>query len=196
MNNELNWDETLVQACKNGDLNLVKYVSDRGARANDDELDWDMGLRAAASRGHIQVGEYMIERGATAWKWALERSCKHGHLNFIKLIVKKVNEDEKLDVYDIVEHLEWGIRNARDLHVVRYLYEQQPHVLNMYINSKPKIIERSLPHNVLEYFQEVDVLYYPRNNDLHYKNYDDYVLKKNLILKLLNKRVHDLSKLF
>jgi len=70
----------LVSAAKNGNLELVKFLLDRGADIEEKDGSEDTPLNEAARKGHIEIVRLLINRGArlvspnnngkTALKWA------------------------------------------------------------------------------------------------------------------------------
>ena len=86
----MNQNEKLINACKAGDLNLVKSLVQSGANIHAQD---NAALRWAAGKGHLDVVKHLVEQGADihalddddALCWAAE----NGHLeivNYLKLV--------------------------------------------------------------------------------------------------------------
>ena len=50
-------EKTLLQACKSGDLEVVKYLVSQGA-----DINW--AVRYASENGHLEVVKYLVSQGA------------------------------------------------------------------------------------------------------------------------------------
>ena len=87
MNLNLNLDDQLIQASKDGDLSQVKSLIIEGAivHAWDDEA-----LRYAAERGHLEIVKYLVEEcGANVHAkddYALHLAADRGHLGIVKYL--------------------------------------------------------------------------------------------------------------
>jgi len=113
-----NNDSALRWAAFDGDLDVVKYLIDKGAdiHANDDNA-----LKQAASRGHLEVVKYLVEKGANihadnndSLRWA----ASNGHLEVVKYLV-----EQGADIHAENEKaLRWAVRNGH-LEVIKYLIE-------------------------------------------------------------------------
>ncbi len=52
-------------------------------------LDWDSGLYYACKGGHIEIIKLMIKKGATRLDRGLYGACEGGHLDIVKLMIEK-----------------------------------------------------------------------------------------------------------
>jgi ankyrin repeat protein len=82
-------DNTLIQACKNGDLEEVKRLVEQGANMH---AKGELALRFASFYGHLDIVNYLVGLGATihakdeaALHWASDR----GHFKVAKFLEKK-----------------------------------------------------------------------------------------------------------
>jgi FOG: Ankyrin repeat len=79
----------LILACKNGHLEVAKFLVDKGAKIHADN---DSALQHACSRGHLEVAKFLVDKGANIHAdndWALRHACKNGHLEVAKFLVDK-----------------------------------------------------------------------------------------------------------
>ena len=108
----------LIKACKEGDLEKVKYLYEAGA---DFRSYNNYALQAASENGHIQVVKYLCEAGADIRSdndYALEGASEHGHLEVVKYLCEAGA--------DIHSDDDWAISLASikgNLEVVKYLCE-------------------------------------------------------------------------
>lgn len=75
-------DEALFTACKNGHLNVVKYLVEHGAR----RLDW--ALLVTCVHGHLPVVKYLVDQGADNFDNALCHSYGGGHLHIVEYLTE------------------------------------------------------------------------------------------------------------
>jgi len=80
---------SLVYAAERGNIELMEKLLDRGAEINDDDL-----LYSAAFEDQTDVLKYLIEKGVGSkhpefLDYALEGAAEAGHLNSVKLLLKK-----------------------------------------------------------------------------------------------------------
>jgi len=81
-----NYYEKLIDAAKNGHLDVVKHLVENGAdvhAAGDEALGW------AAESGHLDVVKYLIENGADVHAdddYVLGWASRNGHLDVVKYL--------------------------------------------------------------------------------------------------------------
>lgn len=83
---ELNYK--FIEACKSGDLELVKKYHKMIANVYVD-VDIDWVLMSAADNGHLHVVKYLVDSGANIYRddnWALCLATMNGHLNVINYL--------------------------------------------------------------------------------------------------------------
>ena len=81
---------TFVEACKSGDLEVVKYLVSQGANVTDDNNNY--AVQVASMNGHLEVIKYLVSQGAdvTSYNnWALRYASKNGHLEVVKYLVSQ-----------------------------------------------------------------------------------------------------------
>lgn len=87
-------EEKLLDAARNGDLNTVRYVIDRGCDSNA-TLDGDTALHIAAGKGHESIVEFLLARGVDVNRkgrggaTALHYAALYGRLNVVRSLLDK-----------------------------------------------------------------------------------------------------------
>ncbi len=89
-------ESTLLHiAAYNGQLKIVKYLIENGAKVDEKDPDGWTPLPLAAGNGHLEIVKYLIENGADVNavekdKWtALHLATKNGHLKMVKHLIEK-----------------------------------------------------------------------------------------------------------
>jgi len=125
-----------LEACKCGDLELVKTLSEQYQH-------WNYGMKYACLGGYLDIVKLMIEKGANNLNWGFGDSCLKGHLKIVKFMMKKGANDWNLGMIhacrgghiDIVKLMiekganDWnnGMLNACDgeyLEIVKFMMEE------------------------------------------------------------------------
>lgn len=115
-------DDILRQASENGRVEIVKYLLERGA---DVHTQNDVTIKIASQNGHLNVIKYLVEKGYihTDNDVALRTASEHGHLNIVKYLV-----EHGADVHaENDEALRYSSQNGH-FEVVKYLVENGANV--------------------------------------------------------------------
>ncbi|OUM61687.1 hypothetical protein PIROE2DRAFT_26240, partial [Piromyces sp. E2] len=54
----------LHAACKNGHIDVVKYLVEQGANIHQENYNYDTPLYIACKNGHEDIVKYLVEQGA------------------------------------------------------------------------------------------------------------------------------------
>ena len=104
-------NEYMIDACRSGRLELIKYLLDNGAKV--------VGLPTAAYYGHYDIVKYLVEHGANASLYdALHRASIRGYSAIVKYVIEK-GGDIHSD-YDVA--LKYAVQ-YNDLDLVKFLVE-------------------------------------------------------------------------
>jgi len=93
IDDEENGDEDLIEATKNGNIELVKELIDAGVDVNLQDEDEETALILASVEGHIEIVKLLIEAGADLniksryGKTALMWTSQYGHTEIVKLLI-------------------------------------------------------------------------------------------------------------
>ena len=164
-------DEELIEYARNGDLQKVQLLLDKGAdiHANDDEA-----LRWASSNGHLEVVRLLLSNGANIHSYndfALRYASYHGYLEIVKLLLANGAEVHAFNDYSLRQASENG-----HLEVVRLLY------------IHAKTINSPMSSNLFEYYEKI----LPKNTKLNrtlypdYQEFGEYLIWLNYNLTLAN----------
>jgi len=107
------WDGlTIVEAAKQGNLEMIKYCLARNCPMNGKEA-----CASAASGGHLEILKYLHEEVKAPWDWSTaEQAAECGHLHILEYLVEC-----KFD-----EYAEWeceGAARGGHLNCLKYLHE-------------------------------------------------------------------------
>jgi ankyrin repeat protein len=86
MNTQEKLNKLLINACKYGDLELVKYSLREGADIHRNE---DHPIQMAADEGHLEVVRYLVSQGANICvleNCALKLASENGHLEIVQYL--------------------------------------------------------------------------------------------------------------
>ena len=109
-----------INACKLGDLELVKSLGDG------QDYDGDGGIRHAANNGHLEVVKYLVAKGAdiqVEHAFAIIQPAKNGHLEVVKYLVSQGA--------DVILYGNFAVQYASmngHIEVVKYLISQGANV--------------------------------------------------------------------
>ena len=77
------WNSALIQACRGGNLNLVKLLISKGAHY------FDGGLCTACRGGHLTIVHLMLDNGADSYYSGFSNACRGGHWEIMQLMMDK-----------------------------------------------------------------------------------------------------------
>ena len=101
---------SILTACKNGDIKIVKYLFEKGAPIRENEIN------EASYNGHLEIVKYLFEKGAPIYTWAISSASMRGHLEIVKYLFEKGAPIDKR-----------AIALASDnghIEIVKYLFEK------------------------------------------------------------------------
>lgn len=93
---EIKQDKTLIFACENNDLDLVKLMLNYGA---DVHTCMDLPLRISSKRGYLNIVKYLLSMDANINakdKEAFKNACENYHYNVVYCIVEASKRLEKI----------------------------------------------------------------------------------------------------
>lgn len=85
----------LSLATKNGRLEMVKFLVDKGANVNHGAINGTAPLMLAATNGHLDVVKFLVDKGADVnakdhkGGTPLMAAAREGHLDMVKFLVEK-----------------------------------------------------------------------------------------------------------
>ncbi len=105
----MDWDNELLNACRQGDIQRTQRAIDQGATNNfglywachgghmalvnllikHGDTEFEKGLQGACHGRHPAVVELMIEKGAHNWDKGLHAACRSGCMALVKLMIEK-----------------------------------------------------------------------------------------------------------
>ena len=135
---------TFLEACKCGNLEIVKLMIEKGA------TDWNWGMVNACGCGHFEIVKLMIEKGATDWDWGMGRACEGGHLEIAKLMIEKGAHDWN-----------WGMRYACEgghLEIVKLMIKKGATKWELLSQNRSKGLVSSLSFSESKKFVKMKVI--------------------------------------
>ncbi|MEM7174083.1 MAG: ankyrin repeat domain-containing protein, partial [Bacteroidota bacterium] len=72
-------------ACKNGHLDLVKYLVKKGLKLDDTHMS------NACKSGHLNLVQYFVKKSLALKPEHMEKACENGHLDLVKYLVENEN---------------------------------------------------------------------------------------------------------
>ena len=117
----------LIQACREGDLEKVKYLCEAGADIRSDD---DYSVRLASYYGHLEVVKYLCEAGADILSrdnWAVRYASYNCHYEVVKYLCEAGADIRSDDDFTV----RWASENGH-LEVVKYLCEAGADFRNNY----------------------------------------------------------------
>lgn len=109
--------------CKQGNLELVKYIVKKGIKLNNEELQY------ACISGNLELVKFIIQEGYNNYKTAIHGACISNNINIIKYLVDELKVP--IASYNIISAC-----NIDNLEIVNYLIDKAPHLYNELINNK------------------------------------------------------------
>ena len=95
----------LMVACKNGHLEIVELLLQKGAHMNFENKRHETALMAAAEGGNVEVVNLLLEHGADTStggdKTALSLACEQGSVEVVKVLLTKIKFFTKMITRDI-----------------------------------------------------------------------------------------------
>lgn len=111
----------LMEACRQGNLEVVKYLVKKGANINaKNKFGWTP-LMIACELGHSEIVDFLLKNGARineknkVKETALLIACKNGHKDIIMKLIKnnaKVNDRDLLRQTSLMYACQWGFVDA------------------------------------------------------------------------------------
>jgi ankyrin repeat protein len=131
-------DTSLMWACSNGNLEVIKYLVEKGANVNHENNYGETSL-TRASVGNLEVVKYLVENGAADLTNNLNKSLlkasQHGNLEVVEYLVEKGADINYKDKYGKTSLL-YASQNGY-LEVVEYLIKKcPPEKLVKFVNHK------------------------------------------------------------
>ena len=84
----IDYDKLLMNVCEYEYLDIVKYLVDKGSNIH---IENEMPLITACKNGHLHIVEYLVERGANIHiddQMPLVKACEGGKLDIMKYLIK------------------------------------------------------------------------------------------------------------
>lgn len=89
MNNQSLWNNDVIRAIKEGNLEQVQLCSTDN---NTLPLDWDYAMDTAAELGHLNIVKYCESRGGKSFYLSMCFAAKRGYFNIVKYLAEKDKE--------------------------------------------------------------------------------------------------------
>jgi ankyrin repeat protein len=124
----VNWknDYALGYACKNDHLEIVKFLTDKGADIHHCDDYCVSPVEIACTNGHLDIVEFLMSKRVSIHEfddYTLRIASEKGYLNIVKLLVKNGGDIHALDDAPIRIACENG-----HLDVAEYLLEKGAHI--------------------------------------------------------------------
>ncbi len=111
-------DNALATASENGNLKVVKFLMEKGAK------DIESGLERACDGGQAEMADFFIQQGARNFNLALEDAIMEGSLSCVKLLIEHDEAFCNIDLEGRVELArEWTHKELIGPDIVEYLEE-------------------------------------------------------------------------
>jgi hypothetical protein len=133
----LDLDIALEDACEGGNLEVVQFLIDKGARY------WHGGFVGACKGGHIDIVKLMIDKGEYGWNTGVYFAGLKGHRHIVDLMIEKSNG--RLDNYKL---LTLSVKYGWNDLIVNTVYK-----LDININRK----QLGHRYDLLEVYKDKDV---------------------------------------
>lgn len=162
--------QLLIDACIDGDLNLVKNIHSCGT---DITACNNMAVRRASRNGHLDVVTYLHENGADIYtkdNIVFRRACRYGHLSVVKYLYKNganIYADQSIS-------LQWAAQNGH-MSVVKFLLKKG---LNIHANKDGAVRWAS-------YKGRIDVVKYLHSMGANIMNIDQYEVVTRGCIKII-----------
>jgi hypothetical protein len=83
---DINWNCGLEHACRDGRIELVKFMIENGATDLINDLS---NFHNACTYGHVEIVKFMIENGANNWQHGLFHGCYGRNIEIVELMIEK-----------------------------------------------------------------------------------------------------------
>ena len=115
---EIDWNKKLIDACKNGDTQLMKQIIEQHEK-HVECMYWKKGLYNACEGGHIEIVKLILEYerkfNQNIWlKDEFEIACKNGHAQVVQLLMEESKKNILFSVFSNDNKLDFekGFENA------------------------------------------------------------------------------------
>lgn len=109
--------------CRAGNLELVKYLVEKGIKLNNQEL------QCACISGNLELVKYIVEKGFNNYNTAIYGACVSKNIDIMKYLVEELNIPITTD--NIVSAC-----NTNNSEIINYLIVKSPESYNKIINNK------------------------------------------------------------
>ena len=109
--------------CKTGNLQLVKYIVEKGIKLNSEELQY------ACTSGNLELVKYIVEKGFNKYNTAIYGACISKNIEIIKYLVEELNIPITMD--NIIFACKFN-----NSEIINYLIVKSPESYNKIINNK------------------------------------------------------------
>jgi hypothetical protein len=88
-----NNNESIISACENGHLEIVKYLVSIGITLDDIRSNDSEAINIACANGHVEIVKYLVSLGLTLEdirsndSEAVKLACERGRINIIKYFI-------------------------------------------------------------------------------------------------------------
>ena len=123
-------NRTLVYACKNNNLQLVKKIfSPELLNSKDNDMYDSTPLDYACKNGNLEMVKFLIDKGAQFNEYSssrnspLSNAISSGNLDLLKFMFEKGAKCQESETPMLIKAI-----NTGDLNIVRYIYEKDPNI--------------------------------------------------------------------
>ena len=178
--NQIELDNQLIEAIKDGDITIVKDLIERGANVNHASIVGDTPLIIAGNRGHLEIVKYLIEHGAdvnqannkgnTSLTWASAQSFLSLQMNNARFEIVKYLIEQGANVNHVNRNgyspLIYASKNG-NLDIVKYLIKNGANVnhANNYGDTPLTLASHNGHLEIVKYLTEHGADYTPLKND-------------------------------
>ena len=131
-NFQLNDNEACLMACKNGHLNIVKYLhKEIGLEKEDFQLNNNEACRMACAKGHIDVVKYLYKEirlekedfQSHVNNKPCKYACTYGHIDVVKYLHQNIGLEKEDFQSDNNYACRWACSYGH-LNIVKYLHRE------------------------------------------------------------------------
>ena len=83
----------LYRPAKEGDLNEIKRLIKKSVIESNNYFNWNNGMHGAAEGGHMNIVKLMIKKGASNWNKGMYGAAEGGHIDIIQFFIDKGADD-------------------------------------------------------------------------------------------------------